>query len=109
MASALLSNVSRHLARQHQKFDTTIALKFATRSYLTHSQLPEEHQMIHDMCRKFADEELAPHAGKWDKEHTFPEAAVKHLVSAQPKSTPKRPSYLPVEISLTGTYCFIRF
>jgi hypothetical protein len=47
--------------------------------------------MIHDMCRKFADEELAPHAGKWDKEHTFPEAAVKHLVSAEPKSTPKRP------------------
>ena len=23
--------------------------------------------MIHEMCRKFADEELAPNAGKWDK------------------------------------------
>jgi hypothetical protein len=28
---------------------------------------PREHQMIHEMCRKFADEELAPNAGKWDK------------------------------------------
>jgi butyryl-CoA dehydrogenase len=79
MASAVLSNASRRLARPHQKFGTAIVSKFAARSYLTHSQLPEEHQMIHDMCRKFADEELAPHAGKWDKEHTFPEAAVKHL------------------------------
>jgi alkylation response protein AidB-like acyl-CoA dehydrogenase len=24
------------------------------------------------MCRKFADEELAPHAGKWDKDHRLP-------------------------------------
>ena len=50
------------------------------RSYTTHSQLPEEHQMIHEMCRKFADEELAPSAGKWDKEHAFPTEAVTHLV-----------------------------
>lgn len=25
------------------------------------------------MCRRFADEELAPNAHKWDKEHTFPD------------------------------------
>jgi len=35
--------------------------------------------MIHEMCRKFADEELAPNAGKWDKEHMFPADAVKKL------------------------------
>jgi len=35
--------------------------------------------MIYDMCRKFADEELAPNAGKWDQGHTFPEDAVKQL------------------------------
>lgn len=47
--------------------------------YTTHSQLPEEHQMIHEMCRKFADEELAPNAGKWDQKHEFPKDAVSQL------------------------------
>jgi alkylation response protein AidB-like acyl-CoA dehydrogenase len=50
------------------------------RQYTTHSQLPEEHQMIHEMCRKFADEELAPNAGKWDQDHAFPKEAVSQLV-----------------------------
>lgn len=31
------------------------------------------------MCRKFADEELAPNAGKWDKQHEFPREAITHL------------------------------
>ncbi|GMH51998.1 hypothetical protein TL16_g01135, partial [Triparma laevis f. inornata] len=31
------------------------------------------------MCRKFADEELAPNAGKWDKNHEYPEAAVNKM------------------------------
>lgn len=35
--------------------------------------------MIHEMCRKFADEELAPNAGTWDKKHEFPKNAVKQL------------------------------
>ncbi len=35
--------------------------------------------MIYDMCRKFADEELAPNAGKWDQGHTFPKDAVSQL------------------------------
>lgn len=35
--------------------------------------------MIYDMCRKFADEELAPNAGKWDQGHTFPKDAVTQL------------------------------
>lgn len=36
--------------------------------------------MVYEMCRKFADEELAPNAGKWDKEHSFPREAVDKLV-----------------------------
>ena len=48
--------------------------------YTTHSQLPSEHQMVYEMCRKFADEELTPNAGKWDKEHAFPVEAVNKLV-----------------------------
>jgi len=53
--------------------------RFACRSITTHSQLPEEHKMIYDMCRKFSDEELAPNAGEWDKKHQFPTDAVSQL------------------------------
>ncbi|KAL3823038.1 hypothetical protein ACHAXA_005226 [Cyclostephanos tholiformis] len=49
------------------------------RSYTTHSQLPSEHQMVYEMCRKFADEELSPNAGRWDREHSFPTEAVNKL------------------------------
>lgn len=49
------------------------------RSVTTHSQLPEEHKMIYEMCRKFADEELAPNAGEWDQKHAFPTDAVNQL------------------------------
>uniref|UniRef100_A0A7S1Z140 Acyl-CoA dehydrogenase/oxidase N-terminal domain-containing protein n=1 Tax=Ditylum brightwellii TaxID=49249 RepID=A0A7S1Z140_9STRA len=51
----------------------------SSRSYTTHKQLPEEHQMIYEMCRKFADEELAPNAGEWDKQHAFPTEAITQL------------------------------
>ena len=36
--------------------------------------------MIYEMCRKFAEEELKPHAGTWDKDHQFPFDAVNKLV-----------------------------
>jgi len=52
------------------------------RQYTTYSQLPEEHRMLYEMCRKFADEILTPNAGKWDKTHTFPKEAVQQLVSS---------------------------
>jgi butyryl-CoA dehydrogenase len=35
--------------------------------------------MVYEMCRNFADQELAPHAGKWDHEHSFPRDAVTKL------------------------------
>ena len=53
----------------------------ALRKYTTHSQLPEEHRMVYEMCRKFADEELAPNAREWDQKHEFPKEAVTKLVS----------------------------
>lgn len=52
----------------------------AVRSYTTHGHLPEEHKMVYEMCRKFADEELAPNAGEWDKKHEFPQQAIDQLV-----------------------------
>ncbi|MGB8857526.1 MAG: acyl-CoA dehydrogenase [Burkholderiales bacterium] len=36
----------------------------------------EEQKMIRDMARDFARNELAPHAGKWDKEAKLPDAVV---------------------------------
>jgi alkylation response protein AidB-like acyl-CoA dehydrogenase len=52
----------------------------ASRGITTHAQLPSEHKMVYEMCRKLADEEIAPNAKKWDKEHTFPTEAITKLV-----------------------------
>ena len=35
--------------------------------------------MIRDMARRFAREELAPHAAEWDRNATFPRDAVKQM------------------------------
>ena len=35
--------------------------------------------MLRDMCRAFADNDLAPNAGKWDQAHEFPVDAVKQM------------------------------
>eukprot|EP00529_Nitzschia_sp_RCC80_P002222 CAMPEP_0113447156 /NCGR_PEP_ID=MMETSP0014_2-20120614/4090_1 /TAXON_ID=2857 /ORGANISM="Nitzschia sp." /LENGTH=379 /DNA_ID=CAMNT_0000338297 /DNA_START=206 /DNA_END=1345 /DNA_ORIENTATION=- /assembly_acc=CAM_ASM_000159 len=35
--------------------------------------------MVYEMCRKFADEELAPNAREWDMEHKFPTDAITQL------------------------------
>jgi hypothetical protein len=51
------------------------------RCITTYTQLPSEHQMIYDMCRKLTDEMIAPNAKQWDKEHIFPTAAIQQLVS----------------------------
>ena len=59
------------------------ATKHTKQQYTTHSQLPSEHQMVYEMCRKFADEELAPNAGEWDRKHEFPKEAVDKLVRTQ--------------------------
>lgn len=42
-------------------------------------QLTEEQIMIRDMARRFAREELAPHAAEWDENSTFPREAVKQM------------------------------
>ncbi|KAL2099865.1 hypothetical protein ACEWY4_004259 [Coilia grayii] len=43
------------------------------------AELPEIHQMLRQTCRDFADRELAPIAGKLDKEHAFPAKQVREL------------------------------
>ena len=41
--------------------------------------LTEEHQMIRDALRTFAQERLAPNAARWDREHHFPQDELKEL------------------------------
>lgn len=41
----------------------------------------EEHAAISEMCRNFAENELAPNAAMHDKTHTFPESQVKQMGS----------------------------
>lgn len=50
-----------------------------SRTYLDWPYLKEEHIMIAQTCRTFAETEVAPVAAKHDKEHSFPYAAVKKL------------------------------
>ena len=79
----LIMPVSSYLIPTSRRVLASNVSKAATsssgRKYTTCSQLPEEHQMIYEMCRKFADEELAPNAGTWDQKHLFPTDAVKQL------------------------------
>ncbi len=41
--------------------------------------LSEEHQMIRDALRSYAQERLAPNAARWDREHYFPKDELKEL------------------------------
>ena len=41
--------------------------------------LTQEQEMIRDAMRSFAQERLAPFAGEWDRNHTFPAEALKEL------------------------------
>ena len=41
--------------------------------------LTQEQEMIRDSLRTFAQERLAPFAGDWDRQHTFPAAALREL------------------------------
>jgi alkylation response protein AidB-like acyl-CoA dehydrogenase len=43
--------------------------------------LSQEHEMIRDALRTFAQERLAPNAARWDKEHHFPQAELKELAA----------------------------
>jgi len=43
--------------------------------------LSEEHQMIRDALRSFAQERLAPHAARWDREHHFPKEELQELAA----------------------------
>ena len=89
-AAIASSNYSTLPSQNNRGSDTTPAQQHninisslpSSRKYTTYSQLPSEHQMVYEMCRKFAEEELMPNAGKWDQKHEFPTEAVNKLVSS---------------------------
>src|SRR3954453_4990579 len=37
-----------------------------------YQELTEDQQDIRELTRRFADERIAPHAARWDREHHFP-------------------------------------
>ena len=41
--------------------------------------LSEEQEMIRDLAREFARQELAPHAARWAREHAFPADALRQM------------------------------
>ena len=43
--------------------------------------LSEQHQMIRDALRDFSQQQLAPNAARWDREHEFPHDALKQLAA----------------------------
>lgn len=43
--------------------------------------LTEQHQMIRDALREFSQQQLAPHAARWDRECEFPREALAQLAS----------------------------
>jgi alkylation response protein AidB-like acyl-CoA dehydrogenase len=43
--------------------------------------LSEQHQMIRDALRDFSQQQLAPNAARWDREHEFPTDALKQLAA----------------------------
>ena len=58
---------------------TATATATASRSYSDWPFLKEEHVMIADMCKTFAETELKPIAGQLDRDHAYPTAAMKKL------------------------------
>jgi alkylation response protein AidB-like acyl-CoA dehydrogenase len=42
-------------------------------------ELTDDQREIRDLARRFADDEVAPHAAAWDREHRFPKEVLAHL------------------------------
>lgn len=57
--------------------------------------------MLRDMCRNFADNELAPHAGEWDKNHSFPSEQVTKLYCI-PEEVTKKEQKVTIPIFIYG-------
>ncbi len=62
------------------RFSRIVSLnRISIRSYTNWPLLRDEHRMVADMCRQFADTKLTPFAGQFDKEHRYPKEQVEEL------------------------------
>src|SRR5262249_56628854 len=46
---------------------------------MTPHELPADQRETRALARRYADEEIAPHAARWDREHHFPKEVFGHL------------------------------
>lgn len=70
-ASAMLSSISKAVAATRRRI--------CQRSYMSWPMLSEEQVQIAQMCRNYAETELAPSAAALDREHRFPEKEIQGL------------------------------
>lgn len=75
----MFSRSARIINKNLRASQLSSPLKSGTRMYTEWPILKEEHVMISDMAKNFAETELAPIARKTDKEHLFPTDAIKKL------------------------------
>lgn len=66
----------RLFGRLHNTF---LTYQLTSRSIASISSLPETHQMLRNMCRDFAENELKPIAAKTDREHLYPKEQIKKM------------------------------
>jgi butyryl-CoA dehydrogenase len=69
-------------ARLHRTAAVTAGRLVAPRRFSTALELPEigeEHDMLKQMCRDFADAELKPIAGEIDRDHRYPATQIAKL------------------------------
>jgi len=83
LAKQLISSVLSRNSRCASRLLTSQIVVCSHASKRNHSsilsELPEEHEMLRKTCRDFAEGELVPIASKVDKEHWYPEDAVKKM------------------------------
>ena len=74
----MLSRVAGLSGRQARARVGVVATQGA-RAYSNWPFIKEDHVMLKDMCRSFADAELAPHATAWDKAHEMPSSTIEKM------------------------------
>ena len=71
----MLKSLSSTVLRSSRS-KVNVGLKRSASGYAAWPMFSEEHLMLSDMCRSFADEQLAPNASAYDKAHKFPEEKI---------------------------------
>ena len=85
MMTAMKRAVASHLARVPARVGLRRKAPVQRRPFssgapsVAFAQLSEEHTMLRENVRSFADNELVPNAAEWDKGHLFPADAIRQM------------------------------